>query len=111
MSTLHVVGLVYGGERTRERELGVRPNRNSKYGGVVKLQSVTDQRVDVSREPGTVKEGGRQTEEGQSEFGKLLERSRRAQFDVLCCTYIVIIIVRSMWLLACLGLTTTGHNR
>lgn len=69
---LHVVVLVYGGGRIRKRELGVRSNRNSsKYGGVVKLYAETGKRVDGSRVAETDKEGGRQTEERQSESNKL----------------------------------------
>ena len=69
---LHVVEIEYGDARRGKRELGVRSNRNSsKYGGVVKLHSVRGKRVDGSRETERVKEGGRQTEEGESKFYKL----------------------------------------
>ena len=69
---LHVVERMYGDARRGKRELGVLSNRNSsKYGGVVKLHSVRGKRVDGSRETERVKEGGRQTEEGESKFYKL----------------------------------------
>ena len=72
LSLLHVVGLVYGDAQRRKRELGVLSNRNSsKYGGVVKLHSVRGKRVDGSRETERDKEGGRNTEEGESKFRKL----------------------------------------
>ena len=77
LSLLHVVGLVYGDARRGKRELGVRSNRNSsKYGGVVKLHSVRGKRVDGFRETDRDKEGGRQTEEGESKFHKLKIGSR-----------------------------------
>ena len=66
-----MVGLVYGDARREKRELGVRSNRNSsKYGGVVKLHSERGKRFDGSRETERVKEGGRQTEEGDGKFYK-----------------------------------------
>lgn len=72
LDLLHVVRLVYGDARRRKRKLGVRSIRNSsQYGGVVKLHAVRGKRVDGSRETERVKEGGRQTEEGESKFHKL----------------------------------------
>ncbi len=57
--------------RCAEGKTGTGCAFEQKYGGVVKLHSVRGKRVDGSRETERVKEGGRQTEEGDGKFYKL----------------------------------------